>query len=63
MDDVETLQFASTCKHLVLSHGSYSAMMGYLGFMTETVFYSSFDGLDTWHGDMFSIPGWIMIQK
>jgi hypothetical protein len=63
MDDVETLQFASSCRHLVLSHGSYSAMMGYLGFMTETVFYSSFDGLDTWHGDMFSIPGWIMIQK
>lgn len=63
LDMVETLQFASTCKHLVLSHGSYSAMMGYLGFMTETVMYSTFDGLVPWHGDMFSIPGWIMIQK
>lgn len=26
-DPVKTIQFASTCKHIVLSHGSFSAMI------------------------------------
>jgi hypothetical protein len=63
LDDIQTIQFGSTCKNLILSHGSYSALIGYLGFYTENVFYSSFDGLVSWHGDMFSIPGWIMVER
>jgi hypothetical protein len=29
---VETIQFGSTCKNIVLSHGSYSAVIAYLAF-------------------------------
>lgn len=50
-----TFQFGSTCKHIVLSHGSFSAMIGYLGFNSE-IYYPSFKSI--WHGDMFCIPHW-----
>lgn len=57
-DSVEkTMQFASTCKYIILSHGSFSALIGYLAFYSE-VFYPQYivraDGT-YWHGDMFSI--------
>jgi hypothetical protein len=35
---VETLQFGSTCKNVLLSHGSFSAIIGYLAFFSD-VFY------------------------
>jgi hypothetical protein len=35
---VETIQFGSTCKHIVLSHGSFSAVIGYLGFFSDVYF-------------------------
>lgn len=57
---VETIQLASTCRHVVLSHGSFSAVIGYLAFFS-TVYCPDYD-LDTmWHGDMFSIPGWVKV--
>ena len=62
-DEVDTLQFASTCKYLILSHGSYSAMMGLLAF-DAVVYYSEFWLI--WHGDMFSVgkdEGWIEVAR
>ena len=57
-DDIDTIHFASTCKYLILSHGSFSAIIGYLGFFSE-VYYKSYDVNGSWwHGDIFSIPGW-----
>ena len=32
---VETIQFGSTCKNIILSHGSFSAIIGYLGFYSN----------------------------
>jgi len=54
--EVETIQFASTAKHIVLSHGSFSAVIGWLAFYS-TVYYPDHKGVQ-WYGDMFSIPGW-----
>ena len=34
----ETIQFGSTCKHIVLSHGTFSAVIGYLGFFSNVFF-------------------------
>jgi hypothetical protein len=51
-----TIQFGSTCKHVVLSQGSFSAVIGWLSFFSNV--YVS-DNMDyRWFGDMFSIPGW-----
>ena len=57
LDEVQTIQFASTCKYVVLSNGSFSAVIGYLAFFS-TVYYCKIDPTRLWHGDMFSITGW-----
>jgi len=63
MDEVQTLQLCSTCKYLVLSHGSYSAVMGWLAYNASEVHYLEYDAKQWWHGDMFSIPNWIKESK
>ena len=35
---IETIQFGSTCKNIILSHGSFSAVIGYLGFFSHVYF-------------------------
>jgi hypothetical protein len=56
-DEINTIQFASTCKNIILSHGSFSAIIGYLSFFSN-VNYPEFEKNKIWHGDMFSINGW-----
>ena len=57
-DEIQTFQFASTCKHILLSHGSFSAIIGYLSFYS-TVYYPEYQQNKIWYGDIFSINGWI----
>ena len=35
---IETIQFGSTCKNIILSHGSFSAVIGYLAFFSNVYF-------------------------
>lgn len=35
---IQTIQFGSTCKNIILSHGSFSAVIGYLGFFSNVYF-------------------------
>ena len=49
-----TIQFASTCKYIILSHGSFSAFIGYLSFYSD-IFYPKYDEANVGHGNMFSI--------
>ena len=60
LSDVETMQFGSVCEYLVLSHGSFSAITGYMAYSSKSVFYpSELYASRIWFGDMFSgIPGW-----
>jgi hypothetical protein len=57
-DEINTFQFASTCKHILLSHGSFSAIIGYLSFYS-TIYYPEYDINHMWYGDIFSINNWI----
>lgn len=59
-DEIKTIQFGSTCKNIILSHGSFSAVIGYLSFYS-TVYYPEYEQGRIWYGDMFSIPLWNMI--
>ena len=59
-NEVNTIQFASTCKYVVLSHGTFSSCIGYFSFFSE-VYYPEFKNLVKWHGDVFSINRWIVI--
>jgi hypothetical protein len=56
-DYIDTLKFASTCKYLILSHGSFSATMGNLAFFSE-IYYPKYDPRKVWYGDMFTGNGW-----
>jgi hypothetical protein len=60
-DEIKTFQFASTCKNIVLSHGSFSAVIGYLAFFSK-IYYPDYSlAKKMWFGDMFSIDGWIRV--
>lgn len=39
----ETIQFGSTCKNIILSHGSFSTVIGYLAFFSKHIYYPNFD--------------------
>ena len=58
LDEVDTLKFGSTCKYIVLSGGTFSSCIGYLAY-DSVVYYPRRDRTKVWHGDIFSIPGWI----
>ena len=38
-DEIKTFQFGSTCKYIILSQGTFSAVIGYLAFFSEKIFY------------------------
>ena len=59
-DYIDTIKFGSTCKYVILSHGSFSATIGYLSFFSE-IYYPRYRN-QMWHGDMFSIPGWNVVS-
>jgi hypothetical protein len=61
LNEIKTLQFGSTCKTIILSHGTFSAVIGYLSFYSN-VSYPSFKNMRIWHGDIFSIPSWNCIE-
>ena len=60
-EEIPTFQFGSTCKHVILSHGSFSAVIGYLSFFS-TVYYPEYEEGKMWYGDMFSINNWIKLN-
>lgn len=61
-DEINTIQFASTCKYVILSHGSFSAVIGWLSFYS-TVYWAELDKSNLWCGEMFreNDNNWIKI--
>ena len=64
-NEINTFQFASTCRNIILSHGSFSAIIGYLSFFSN-IYYPEYEhpgyidySKKIWYGDMFSIHDWI----
>jgi hypothetical protein len=57
-DEITTIQFSSTCKNIILSHGSFSAVIGYLSFFSK-IYYPEYEKDKIWYGNMFSIKDWI----
>jgi len=62
--EIKTIQFASTCKHIVLSHGTFSAMIGYFGFYSDVYYPADELAGKSWStADIFCIDGWTKINK
>ena len=52
-DEVNTLLFASSRKYKILSHGTFSAIIGYLSDNND-IYFPNYDRmLVTWHGNIF----------
>lgn len=49
---IETIMFGSTCKFVILSHGSFSAFIGWISYYSK-IYYKKYGHM--WFGDMFSI--------
>jgi hypothetical protein len=56
-DELNTIQFASTCKHVILSHGSFSAVIGYVSFFSD-IYYPEHTSGKIWYGDLNCIKYW-----
>ena len=58
---IQSIQFGSTCKYIVLSGGTFSAVIGYLGFFTKEIYYSKY-GCKGWTPEgIFTNKSWIEI--
>jgi FkbM family methyltransferase len=58
-DEVETIMFASTCKHIILSTGTFSWMIGVFSFYSDIKYPKIYN---VWHGDIFVFPSWTEID-
>lgn len=56
---IDTIKFGSTCKYIILSNGTFSYMIGLLGFYSE-IYYPKLKTL--WHGDIFLPHVWNEIE-
>ena len=55
-DEVETIMFGSTCKNIVLSHGTFSWLIGFLSFDFSKIYFPKIKAF--WHGDIFVFSEW-----
>jgi len=55
-NEIETIQFGSTCNNIIMSGGTFSWMIGLFAFYSTTVFY--LDLKNKWYGDIFNNPKW-----
>lgn len=59
LDEVKTIQFASVCKYVVLSSGTFSWVIGVFSFFSN-VFYPKIK--TKWHGDIFVFDDWTEVD-
>lgn len=62
-DEIDTIHFASTCKYVILSHGTFSATIGYLSYYSYIYFKSPskktcWDNSDLFRGKFSKIQEW-----
>ena len=58
-NEVETIMFASTCKHIVLSSGTFSWLIGFLAYYSD-IYYPKI--IHQWHGDIFVFKNWKEVE-
>ena len=58
--EVETIMFASTCKYITLSGGTFSWLIGFFAFFSTHIYYPSLK--NPWYGDIFVFPNWISVN-
>lgn len=57
-DEVKTIQFGSTCKHLIISHGTFSIIIGFLAFFSSSVYFPECRDTNTWYASNLQMSTW-----
>jgi len=60
--EVETIQFGSTCKHVILSHGSFSVIIGLLSYYSDVFYPQHREGHIWYEPSAFDIPEWKVVE-
>lgn len=60
--EVETIQFGSTCKYVILSHGSFSAVIGMLSFWSDVLYPQHREGYIWYETSSFDVPNWKVVK-
>ena len=60
-DCIDIIMFGSTCKNIILSNGTFSWMIGALGYHS-TIYYPDPKLKQSWHGDIFVFEDWNKVQ-
>jgi len=55
-NEIKTIMFASTCKHIILSGGTFSWLIAFLAINSKNIFYPELK--EKWYGDIFSFNNW-----
>jgi hypothetical protein len=55
INEVDTIKFASTCKYIILSNGTFSWMIGVFAFFSD-IYYPIMK--KKWNGDIFVFEDW-----
>lgn len=58
--EISTIMFATTCKYLLLSGGTFSWLIGFLAFYSDAVYYP--ERKNTWYDDIFVFDEWNSIE-
>ena len=59
-DEIKSIQFGSTCSNIILSHGSFSAIIGYLSYFTKNIYYPNENRRNGWCPmGLFTNKGWL----
>tara|TARA_Y100000389_G_C17470062_1_gene529559 strand:+ start:5334 stop:6212 length:879 start_codon:yes stop_codon:yes gene_type:complete len=61
LDSIQTIQFGCTCKHLVVSHGTYSAIVSYMAYYSD-IYYCCVDNNGWCPMELFHNKGFIPIK-
>jgi len=59
-DEVETIMFGSTCNKIILSGGTFSWLIGFFAFYTQTIIYPEIK--NPWYGKIFENMGWQVLN-
>lgn len=68
MEAVDTIMLATTCKYLILSHGTFSWVIGALAFYSEKIcipplrFINDCSKTNFWVGDIYNIESWEIVE-
>jgi hypothetical protein len=60
-NEVNTIMFASTCKNIILSGGTFSWLIGFLAFDSECIYYPDIE--NKWYGEIFTFSNWNKISN